>query len=105
MPDQVSKSLKIRVRTARGPSRSPVSRGYRIRPTSFILSIGFHVAAVSAILLLPREPQTQAHYKPIYDDLVKPQEKKIVWYSPPRNNSRKYRHRRGSGRSPRHAPL
>ncbi len=84
MPDQASKSLKIRVRTARGPSRSPVSRGYRIRPTSFILSISFHVAAVSCILLLPREPQTQAHYKPIYDDLVKPQEKKIVWYSPPK---------------------
>ncbi|MGB6943004.1 MAG: energy transducer TonB [Bryobacteraceae bacterium] len=85
MPDQASKSLKIRVRTARAPSRSLDARGYRIRPTSFILSIGFHVVAVAGVLLVPSaRPENRVRYKPIYDDLVKPEEKKIVWYSPPK---------------------
>ena len=78
-------SLKIRVRTARGSTRSALARGYRIHPTSFILSIVFHVVAVSGLLLLPHvESQDQAHKKPIYDELIKPEEKKIVWYSPPK---------------------
>ncbi len=85
MQDQVPMSLKIRVRTARGPSRSAIGRGYRIHPTSFILSIVFHVVAVSGLLLLPRhETADQAHKRPIYDELIKPVEKKIVWYSPPK---------------------
>ncbi len=82
MPDQAPKSLKIRVRTGRRPT---IPRGYRIRPTSFILSIGFHVVVVSGLLLAPRaDSHNQARYKPIYDDLIRPEEKKIVWYSPPK---------------------
>ncbi len=85
MQDQAQMSLKIRVRTAAGPLRSTVARGYRIRPTSFILSIVFHVVAVSGLLLLPHvESEDPAHNKPIYEELIKPQEKKIVWYSPPK---------------------
>ncbi len=29
-------------------------------------------------------PRITAHNKPIYDELIKPAEKKIVWYSPPK---------------------
>src|ERR1700677_200118 len=85
MPDQAPKSLRIRVRTARGATRSAIARGYRIRPTSFIFSIFFHVVVVSGLLLAPRAETTKhARYKPIYDDLIRPQEKKIIWYSPPK---------------------
>jgi len=84
MQDQSPKSLKIRVRTTRGSSRS-AARGYRIRPTSFILSIVFHVVVVTGLLLVPHvESQDRAHAKPVYDELIKPEEKKIVWYSPPK---------------------
>jgi Gram-negative bacterial TonB protein C-terminal len=85
MPDQAPKSLRIRVRTARGATRSAIARGYRIRPTSFIFSILFHVVVVSGLLLTPRaDPTNHPRYKPIYDDLIRPQEKKIIWYSPPK---------------------
>lgn len=85
MQDQAHMSLKVRVRT---PSLAPssVARGYRIRPTSFILSIVFHVVAVTGLLLLPHVQSSEdtAHNKPIYDELIKPAEKRIVWYSPPK---------------------
>jgi hypothetical protein len=85
MQDQAQMSLKIRVRTAAGPARPALSRGYRIRPTSFVLSILFHVTIVTGLLLLPHiESEDQAHSKPIYEELIKPEEKKIIWYSPPK---------------------
>jgi hypothetical protein len=79
-------SLKIRVRTSPGSPRPAIKRGYRIRPTSFVLSILFHVAVVTGLLLMPHgiQSRTEAHDRPIYDELIKPQEKKIVWYSPPK---------------------
>lgn len=85
MQDQSQMSLKIRVRTSSSSPRSARMRGYRIRPTSFVLSILFHVVVVSGLLLLPRiESQDQARDKPIYDQLIKPDEKKIIWYAPPK---------------------
>ncbi len=85
MQDQSQMSLKIRLRTTGGARRSAVMRGYRIRPTSFILSIAFHVVLVSALLFMPRAQSEQRQSdKPIYDELIKPQEKKIVWYAPPK---------------------
>ena len=87
MQDQSPKSLKIRVRTARGPVRSAIARGYRVQPTSFVLSILFHVAVVTGLLLLPSvESGVRVHSddKPIYTQLIKPEEKRIVWYSPPK---------------------
>src|SRR5579863_2558797 len=86
MQDKAQMSLKIRVRTTGGGDRSALARGYRVRPTSFIFSILFHVGVVSGLLLLPHEEfreRAQAHDRPIYDTLIKPEEKKIVWYSPP----------------------
>jgi hypothetical protein len=85
MPEQAPKSLKIRIRTNTNPARSALARGYRIQPTSFILSIVFHVVVVTGLLLMPHaDSKNQARYKPIYDDLIRPQEKKIVWYTPPK---------------------
>jgi hypothetical protein len=84
MQDQAQMSLKMRVRTG-SPNRSASARGYRIRPTSFVLSIVFHVMVVIGLLLLPQvEPQDQAHNKPIYEELIRPEEAKIIWYSPPK---------------------
>jgi hypothetical protein len=79
-------SLRIRVRAAPSLPPSTKARGYRIRPTSIILSIVFHVVAVSGLLLLPHtESQDPVHItRPIYDELIKPEESKIVWYSPPK---------------------
>src|ERR1700677_3749956 len=85
MQDQAQMSLKIRVRTSATPPRSTVARGYRIRPTSFVLSIIFHVAVVSGLLLAPhvasKDPE---HNRPIYEELIKPESKRIVWFSPPK---------------------
>jgi len=83
-------SLKIRIRGAAGPLRSTATRGYRIRPSSFILSIAFHVVVVTGLLLAPHaESGDPAHPRPIYDELIKPEEKKIVWYSPPKSPPKK----------------
>lgn len=86
MSTQPPKSLKIRVR--KGPRRLGLARGYRIQPTSFIFSILFHVVVVGALLLLPQISQdndaAKSSDRPIYDQLIKPEEKKIVWYSPPK---------------------
>jgi hypothetical protein len=83
MQDQAQMSLKVKVRTA--PTRSAFGRGYRIHPISFVLSIVFHVVVVTGLVLMPHvESQEQAHNRPIYDELIKPAEKKIIWYSPPK---------------------
>jgi len=70
-------SLKVRVRSNPGG----VSRGYRIRPGSFVLSILFHALVVAGLLLLPRgDSEEQAHKRPIYDELIRPESRKIIWY-------------------------
>ncbi len=86
MQDQSQMPLKIRVRSSPGSPRSAIKRGYRIHPSSFVLSILFHVAVVTGLLLMPRgmESPAEAHDRPIYDQLIKPEEKKIVWYIPPK---------------------
>lgn len=87
MRDKAQMSLKIRVRTSGALNRSPVRGGYRVRPTSFIFSILFHVAVVAGLVLLPQIPgahHEQALERPIYEELIKPEEKKVVWYSPPK---------------------
>lgn len=85
MATQAPMSLKIRVRTSSGPARSMIGRGYRIRPSSFVFSILFHVVVVSGLLFLPHiESEDQAHKKPIFEELIQPEENKIVWYTPPK---------------------
>ncbi len=46
------------------------------------------MAIVSGLLLMPhiesQDREEQAHSRPIYEELIKPRENKIVWYSPPK---------------------
>ncbi len=74
-------SLKLRIR---GNPRS-ARRGYRIHPSSFVLSILFHAVVVAGLLLIPLvSPEEQAYKRPIYEELIKPEANKIIWYSPPK---------------------
>jgi hypothetical protein len=74
-------SLKVRIRH----NSSPAPRGYRIHPSSFVLSILFHVVAVGGLLLIPHVTvERQTHERPIYEELIQPEAKKIIWYSVPK---------------------
>ena len=85
MPTEAPASVKVRIRTSSGFARPMLGRGYRIQPTSFIFSILFHVVVVTGLLFLPNvSPDSQADKKPIYEQLVQPEAKKIVWYTPPK---------------------
>ncbi len=79
-------SLKIRVRTARWPHS--FRRCARI-PHSPNLLHSFHRLSRGGgerlvVAAATSNPKITAHNKPIYDELIKPEEKKIVWYSPPK---------------------
>jgi hypothetical protein len=53
--------------------------GYRIRPRSFVYSVGFHCLVVAALFLIPIYTNTETQ-RPIYDELVHPEAHKIIWY-------------------------
>lgn len=55
-------------------------QGYRIRPKSFIFSVAFHCSVIAALIFLPAYTNTEPK-KPIYDELIRPEEHKIVWYN------------------------
>src|SRR6202042_3654248 len=55
-------------------------QGYRIHPRSFIFSVGFHCLVVGALMLIPAYMKTEPE-QPIYDELVRPEAHKIVWYN------------------------
>lgn len=73
-------SLKIRIRN------NPATGGYRVRPGSFVLSVLFHVMVVTGLLLMPHvdSAERRVQDRPIYDELIQPEAKKIVWYSVPK---------------------
>lgn len=56
------------------------TQGYRIRPKSFIFSVAFHCSVIAALIFLPAYTNTELK-KPIYDELIRPEEHKIVWYN------------------------
>jgi hypothetical protein len=72
-------SLRIRIRSNRitgdGPRQPPA---YRIRPRSFAVSLVLHSIALVGLAIIP--PQSSLSTKPIYDDVIRPEEHKIVWY-------------------------
>ena len=53
--------------------------GYRIRPTSFALSLFVHACGV-VLLGLIGGPSSPAPKKSIYDEVIRPNADKIVWY-------------------------
>ena len=66
-------------------SREGSGAGYRVQPTSFVLSILFHVAVVTGLLLMPRGNSLERdHKRPIFDELIQPEARKIVWFPVPK---------------------
>ena len=60
---------------------------YDLRARWFFASACFHVLAVAALVSIPvLYPNVSAvdSKRPVYDELVKPDEHKIVWYAPPK---------------------
>jgi hypothetical protein len=57
--------------------------GYRIRPVSFAGSIALHALAIGGLLLLPSF-EVQTPKRPVYEELVKPAERRIIWYTAPK---------------------
>jgi hypothetical protein len=55
---------------------------YLLRPRSFAGSVALHVTVIAALFLLPGIPYHTAH--PVYEELIKPDAHKIVWYNYPK---------------------
>jgi hypothetical protein len=62
-----------------GTMQATGAEGYRIRPRSFVVSVVFHSLVIVALMFLPAYIDTTPK-KPIYEELILPQEHKIVWY-------------------------
>ena len=57
------------------------NRTYRLKSRSFVLSVLVHAAICAALLLQKNLPaQAQTPGRQIYETLIQPQEKKLVWY-------------------------
>jgi hypothetical protein len=72
-------ALKVRIRSnwLAGELR-PRTTVYRIRPRSFAVSVILHSIAVLGLGLI--RPQNSMSNRPIYDEVIRPEEHKIVWY-------------------------
>jgi len=71
--------LKVRMRSNRPLKSQPFGvTGYRIRPASFLASIGLH--CVSILLLGLIGTQSTVLQKPVYENVIRPHADKIVWY-------------------------
>jgi hypothetical protein len=57
-------------------------RTYSVKGRSFLFSVIFHAAVVAALLVLQRTTpaQLEQETRPIYEEIIRPQEKKIIWY-------------------------
>jgi Gram-negative bacterial TonB protein C-terminal len=76
-------SLKVRVRmsnTDKNPRPTAIG-GYQFRPLSFFASVGVHVLVILALALLPAYHEEPASARPIYDELIRPHERRIVYYA------------------------
>jgi len=71
--------VKVRIRsnwlTGEGQEQVPV---YRIRPRSFAVSVILHSIAVVGLALI--SPRATFSNRPIYDEVIRPDDHKIVWY-------------------------
>ncbi len=69
-------SVKIRMRPKSIDDTLPP--GYPIRPYSFIYSLGVHCAVIAFLTFVASLPGPSA--RPVYDELVRPKEHKIIFY-------------------------
>ena len=76
-------SLKVRVRMSNSTSISrPTSvTGYQFRPVSFFTSVAVHTLAILGLGLISPYQDEPESKRPIYDELVRPNEHKIVYYN------------------------
>ena len=74
--------LKVRVRMS-NPSRNArraFMTGYQFRPSSFLVSVGVHTLAIVGLALIPAYQEPPLSDRPIYDELIRPEEHRIVYY-------------------------
>jgi hypothetical protein len=69
-------------KTPRVRALRPEYPEYLLRPRSFAGSVALHVTVIAALFLLPGIPYHTA--QPIYEELIKPDAHKIVWYNYPK---------------------
>src|SRR5580704_7915125 len=71
--------VKVRIRSNwLGDDEPPQTPVYRFRPRSFAFSLVLHSTVVLGLGLI--SPQTTVSKRPIYDEVIRPDEHKIVWY-------------------------
>lgn len=73
-------------RASNGPrvrALRPQYTEYLLRPRSFAGSVALHVTVVAALFLLP-SIQYHGPQRPIYEELIKPDAQKLVWYNYPK---------------------
>src|ERR1700690_3017312 len=74
-------AFRIVIRWSNSDRMQPeATQGYRIRPRSFVFSVGFHCVVVASLFLIPAYNYS-APKRPIYDELVRPGAHKIIWYN------------------------
>jgi TonB-like protein len=75
--------LKVRVRMSKlaGNPRPTVMDGYQFRPVSFFASVGVHTFVILALGMIPSYQDEPVSKRPIYDELIKPNERRIVYYA------------------------
>jgi len=70
-------------RNARGHALRPEHREYLLRPRSFAGSVALHATVVAALFLLPSFQYVGSN-KSAYEELIKPDAHKLVWYNFPK---------------------
>ncbi len=66
------------MRSAESMRSAQRMQGYRIRTQSFVVSVGFHGIVILALLFIP--VYLDPPKKPIFDELIRPEAHRIVWY-------------------------
>ena len=76
----MSATVQVRPSETKAGLRPTFVTGYQFRPTSFFASVGVHTLAILALGLIPPYQDEPVSKRPIYDELIKPNEHKIVYY-------------------------
>jgi hypothetical protein len=74
-------ALRIKVRSNIPARVSALRSGYEFRPVSFLSSGMLHGLILFALGLIPGYRENPTSKRPILDELVRPNDHKIVWYS------------------------